>query len=203
MEVETPAQPTPRSNPSQKRKQSTIGSFFGGSSGSQPNSEPKHKVPLSFEARKKIEDDRAKRAKKEQEEAMDHSVASSIIFGGEHVRKRVQKVSTAPGTLSKFFRVSTNCEICNKTTGTTTKAVCPKCSPHKAAIEEAKRKQEDRLGKAQEEAALCLKKCEDCVANNPSIDLKTCKNTDCSNLWDRMIAWRGLSKEELIKKLEW
>lgn len=202
----------------QKRKAVTMAGFlgvrekdlkvpkYGGSFGS--GFRKSQKPPGgAYGALKKIREKEHLKDMKKQQDAMDKSVCSSMLFHGQHTRKITKYVTPKSDNafgISKFFDVAANCQVCKKPTASTTRAVCERCEfGNVDAIIVAHKIMEKRLGEAEKESQRCLGICEDCVKNNPTFDIQKCKNVDCDNLWDRMSAFRDLSKEQRLKSLEW
>jgi ribosomal protein L34E len=201
---------SPSAPPTQKRKSENIADYFGFKVA---KVEPK---TTASKTKKQKEKEHLKKMKKQQD-AMDHSIGASILFSGAHTRKIVKASLTdikpleklgetsSKGVhgIAKFLETVPNCQVCSNPTRSSQKAVCEACELNIPAISEAKKRAIARIEEIEKETQRCLGICETCVKDNPSVEFLTCRNVDCDNLWDRMTAWRNLSKEQRLKSLEW
>jgi hypothetical protein len=187
--------------PNAKRKANALADYLGVSSFKEPKIQGREtKKPTT----KKEKDKEHQRDRKKQEQKMEASACNSILFSGKHTRTIVKQTPVARAGILRFCKVIPNCQVCGMPTESEQKGLCKSCDfKDMAAIEAAKDEADARLEKSQAQAAKCLGICKECVKKNPSIDYEKCRNVDCDNLWDRLMATRDLTKEQRIQSLEW
>lgn len=176
-------------------KKRGLGMFFAGAGDTQTDHASKKKLT------KKEKDRENQKKQAEFQRTMDNSISSAALFTGKHTRTVVKRIPEN-SALASFMAVTHSCLSCHlPVVGKS--PLCNLCKADPKAAVEAKERVTRKLQESSVKLNKCASICEDCGKNNPKINVETCKNADCSNLWDKLMAKRDVLDAQKLASLAW
>lgn len=100
-------------------------------------------------------------------------------------------------------KIVRRCPECNNPIKNNKRNMCDKCSENRDLVDKTRKKFKKMLKSEENNQWEIQKICETCVKDTPQSNYKSCKNTDCSNLWKRLTSGRELNRLQKMKFYDW
>lgn len=140
----------------------------------------------------RVKDD-GKRAKKD--------VALGKALMGD-TRKKIHK-SPAMGPMGKFLVVKSRCSACKVNPAEDHQSLCKECSGDTTTVDQQQQQDRKDYEELQTKIKTCRLICEECVKTTPGIEIESCRNFTCPNMFDRLYNDKKLKELKSRGLLEW